>query len=395
MRTAETPLIKLDTPRFGYQPALDGVRGLGVFIVMFYHFGGDLWLHGAPIMVDIFFVLSAFLITNLLLDEMHREQAISLRGFYTRRILRLFPAMYALLGFVSIVAIIATLAGSDALQGIWVEILAIGTYMYNMLLAFGGFEGSTGDTRYLLHLWTLSMEEWFYVCWPLALIWGLRRTKNQRPLLLAACGFVVFWMAVRLTGHEQIANVAGNQLGGDSGIPYARQVVLRLSVMRPDSLVIGCLSAIASRALFPLTERTRRLVTIGGVLSACVLAAELVLAGRVAGFEPFGSPGYNLAIVMLGPGVVWMHYSPDALVCKELSRSFWVFAGKRSYGIYIWHPMPNAVLGEFGPGRIAMLARMAVLMVISFGIAELSWRFIESPFLRRKHALFGATKSGR
>jgi peptidoglycan/LPS O-acetylase OafA/YrhL len=130
VKTETTPLIRLDTPRFRYKPALDGMRGIGVLIVMFYHYGGNIWLHGGPILIDLFFVLSAFLITNLLLDEVHKDGAINIRGFYYRRALRLFPAMYALLIVVGLLALIVAVTGSEEIpRSVWAEIAAVALYV--------------------------------------------------------------------------------------------------------------------------------------------------------------------------------------------------------------------------------------------------------------------------
>ena len=118
MKTTPATLINLDTPRFKYRPALDGMRGIGVLIVMFYHYGGDIWLHGGPILIDLFFVLSAFLITNLLLDEVNKDGSINLRGFYTRRALRLFPAMYTLLAVVGLIAV--GTVGTAIFRVVWI-----------------------------------------------------------------------------------------------------------------------------------------------------------------------------------------------------------------------------------------------------------------------------------
>lgn len=391
MRTETAPLIRLDTPRFKYKPAFDGMRGVGVLIVMFYHYGGIIWLHGGPILIDLFFVLSAFLITNLLLDEAHRDGEINLRGFYYRRVLRLFPAMYALLAVVAVAGVVGTIMGVEELRWIWAEIAAVALYVYNFFLAFFGL-GSPEEPRVLLHLWTLSMEEWFYFIWPFALIWALRRVRNQRPLLIGAVLFIGFWMGMRLW-----AGLAGYPLNDEAEVAhlaYPVKVALRFSIMRPDSLVVGCLAAIAARALFPLTERLRRLVVIVGVAGALWMLAVMFLGGRFSFFDPFASVGYNLGILGLAPFVIWMHYSPTNRTSRLLSWPVLMWLGTRSYGIYIWHEIPNAVFPALGDGHRAMLVRAAILMGISIGIAELSWRFIETPFLRRKQKAFKSI-SGR
>ncbi len=391
MRTESAPLIRVDAPRFRYRPALDGMRGVGVLIVMFYHYGGDMWLEGGPILIDLFFVLSAFLITNLLLDEMNRDGSINLRGFYHRRILRLFPAMYTLLGVVAVIAVIGTILGVEELRWVWAEIAAVALYVYNLFLAFFGLP-SPGTPRVLVHLWTLSMEEWFYFIWPFALIWGLRRAKNQRPLLLGAVLFIAFWMGTRI-----IAGLTGHAMREESEIlnlAYPLKVVLRFSIMRPDSLVVGCLAAIASRSVHTLSDNKRRLLNIAGMAGGLWILAVVFLGGHYSFFLPFAGIGYNLGILGQLPFIIWMYGTPDGRTSKFFRPAIWVWLGARSYGIYIWHMIPAMLFPKLGYGLAALFLRMAVLMGISIGIAELSWRFIETPFLRRKQKSYTSI-SGR
>lgn len=357
------------------------MRGIGVLIVMFYHYGGNLLLPGGPIMVDLFFVLSAFLITNLLLDEQHRDESINLRGFYYRRILRLFPALYTLLAVVAVAALVAQLAGSDALAGIWAEIVTLALYVYNFYLAIFGL-GNSDEPRFLLHLWTLSMEEWFYLIWPFAIIWALRKVRNQRRLLIGAGVFIAFWMSVRMG-----AGFAGYSLtdaGPVDRLSEPMKILLRFSIMRPDALVIGAMAAIGSRALYPLNERKRAILGRIAAGGAILMFAVLFGGGRFSFFDPFASIGYNCGIFGLAPVIIWLHYNPQARISLALGSSLWLWLGTRSYGIYIWHEIPNGIIASFGFGNKAMLMRSAVLTAMSIAIAELSWRFIEAPFLKRK-----------
>ena len=386
MKTEVKPLIRLDTPRFRYKPALDGMRGIGVLIVMFYHYGGNIWLHGGPILIDLFFVLSAFLITNLLLDEVHKDGSINLRGFYWRRVMRLFPAMYALLAAVGVLALIVAITGSEEVPAaVWAEIAAVALYVYNFFLAFAGF-GGDGEPRFLLHLWTLSMEEWFYFVWPFALIWGLRRARNERTLLIACVLFVAFWFSVRVSAG--FAGISLRDQAEVEDLAYPLQVLLRFSIMRPDSLVVGCLAAVGARALYPLTERSRRI--LGYVGASCAIWMLIVMfgGGRWEFLDPFSAVGYNVAILGLAPFIIWINYATENRTSAFLSWPIWLWLGTRSYGIYIWHEIPNGLMPTFGANNAAMLARTVVLAAISIGIAELSWRFIETPFLKRKQKRF-------
>ena len=132
--------IRIDAAPLKYEPALDGIRAVAVLAVMVFHFLGAEYFAGGLIGVDVFFVLSGFLITSLLLDERNRTGGVSLRGFYHRRVLRLFPAMYALLGLVAIVAIFI---GAEY-PSVWAELGAAALYSYQIFIGLFGF--ATADS---------------------------------------------------------------------------------------------------------------------------------------------------------------------------------------------------------------------------------------------------------
>jgi len=387
VRTATAGPIRIDAPPLRYEPALDGIRALAVLIVMFYHFGGEQWMQGGVITVDWFFVLSGFLITNLLLDERNREGGVSLKGFYHRRILRLFPAMYVFLGFMLLVSPLLVQKVPD----IWAEITAAALYSYQLLLGFFGL-GTTDSPRALLHLWTLSVEEWFYFFWPMALIWGISRQKSQRVLLVASGLFMAFWIGVRLS-----ANVAGVDFSRDftaaDQYPYWAKVMWRFSIMRFDVLVMGCMLAIIRRRIVPLSPANRKRLNAAAAVGTALIFGVLLLAGRVAFFDAFSSVGYNLALFGVGACALWLHFNPDTRIGRFMAIPFLVYVGKRSYGLYLWHEVPNAVVPKT-TGMIAFGVRTAIVFAISFALAELSWRLVESPFLRRKHKRY-ANISGR
>ena len=378
MTTTSLP-IRIDAPPLRYEPALDGIRALAVLIVMGYHFGAEQWLDGGVITVDWFFVLSGFLITNLLLDERNRDDRISLRGFYHRRILRLFPAMYAFLGFMLLAS---PLLYREGVTGIFAEIGSAALYSYQIFLGFFGF-GTPESPRALLHIWTLSVEEWFYFFWPMALIWGISRARNQRRLLIGAALFAAFWMGVRLSANFFDVDFRTDFSETDT-YPLWAEAMWRFSIMRFDVLVAGCMLAILRRQLVPLTERGRRWVNIFGIAGGILVVVFLLGSGRIPGFEPFSSLGYNSALLGVLAAALWLHCFPETGVARAMSIPFLVYVGKRSYGLYLWHEVPN-VIGPIGTGKIGWLIRAVIVYALSFALAELSWRLVESPFLRRKH----------
>jgi peptidoglycan/LPS O-acetylase OafA/YrhL len=381
--------VRVDAEPLHYEPALDGIRAVAVLAVMLFHFLGPGVFTGGLIGVDVFFVLSGFLITNLLLDERNRTGAVSLRGFYHRRVLRLFPAMYALLAMVAVAAIFI----GATYPTVWAELGAAALYSYQMFLAFFGFP-TPGSPRVLFHLWSLSVEEWFYFFWPFLLLVGIRTLRRQRVLIIAASLWAALWMGIRLSG--QVTGVdwtSGHPFRG-TGIGYWGEVLYRMSAMRFDQLIVGCLLALFVRR-YALTAdgRRRTWLVVGALVGLVLLLAELALGGRSVVFDPFGSVGFNAALLGIPFVVLWIHLHPQGRPGRLLAVPLAVWIGRRSYGLYLWHEVLNILVPHPG-GKAALLVRTVVLLVASMGVAELSWRFIESPFLRRKDDRYGGPKTG-
>jgi len=381
--------ITIDAPPLRYEGRLDGVRALSVAIVMFFHFVGAEHFPGGVISVEVFFGLSGFLITNLLLDEQNRDHGVSLRGFYQRRVLRLFPGMYALL----FVYFLAALAIGRKYPVIWAEVASAALYSYHLFLGFFGFP-TEDSPRIMLHLWTLSVEEWFYFFWPLTLVLALKTVRRQKALLIAAGIFIAFWMSVRLASpHFGVnwLNPEGSPFAKVT-IGYPAEVLFRFSAMRFDMLVMGCLLALVRRRYFhdpnPSEPLPNRALDIASAIGATLFISVLVLAGTVPFFAPFTSVGYQFAMVGVAVWILWIHRHPTGRVSSFFTLPIMVWAGKRSYGLYLWHEVAN-VLTPGVSGKVQVLIRTAFLFLVSAGLAEMSWRFVESPFLRRKDARFG------
>ncbi|MFM7063480.1 MAG: acyltransferase family protein [Actinomycetes bacterium] len=386
--TAAVGPVQVDAAPLEYEARLDGVRAFAVLIVMLFHFAvlAEPLFVGGLVGVDIFFVLSGFLITNLLLDEQRRDRGIDFRGFYHRRILRLFPAMYAVLALYAVVAIFV----GRKYPVVWAEVAAAALYSYHLFLGFFGFP-TPGSPRALFHLWSLSVEEWFYFFWPLTLVAAIATVKRQKVLIGAAVAFIAFWMSVRLTAPLFDVDLSASTEAPfrNADLPYLAQVLYRFSIMRFDMLVLGCLLAFVRRSPRLLAGhgggRTLDALAAAGAL---LLTAEILLGGRVAFFTAFQSVGFNLALLGIAPVLLWIHRHGDSRASRLLALPVAVWIGKRSYGLYLWHEVLNPLVPGAG-GKVGLLVRIVVLFAASFGLAELSWRFIESPFLRRKANQYG------
>lgn len=361
------PMATAHTGRRFYQPELDGLRFyafLGVFICHTLPFDGALyrrfhlpipWLWGAIAKsgaagVDLFFALSAFLITSILLREREETGGISLRRFYLRRILRIWP-LYFLLIAVGIV-----LAHTMAKQKLpWFYVAGYLLFVGNWVHAVFGRPESICSP-----LWTVSIEEQFYLIWPL-----LMKLLRRRGMIVAA--IITFLLAT-------VCRV-GFMLAGSSGgfIYYG-------SVCRCDSLALGILLALFADRLPPLTHRARRLLLAGGLLGWVASSAWLN-----------EQPGPVDIRMVLGRLIVSLAAGAILYAClhshSKLVRGEWVVRlGKISYGLYMLHLSGILiVLSLLRPvWGWHLLAAKALGLVMTVILALASYRWVESPFLHLK-----------
>lgn len=386
-------LIKVDGPRLGHIPAFDGFRGLFVLQVVLYHALVTDFLEGSPIIIDWFFVASGFLITSLLLDERRATDHTDLRRFYQRRALRLFPAMYLMIGVATIILIIAVNfvpAAQEQLGNWWIEPLAAATYCYYIVAAFmpGTLDGVLG------HTWSLTVEEQFYFIWPLVFLAAVRRKRRSADLklIVGAVVFIAVAMTIRVALQSDIVELTPDgAVFTDEDDPTWQGIIYRLASARPDMIVYGCLLAFVNRVIpRPLTDRWRRGIAIGGALGWIGFFGFLALGNRVAGFELFGGPMYQVCLLLLAPMILDLYLRQEAFASRALSHPALRWLGVRSYGIYLWH-IPvlffflAAMDGVYGAQRL-LLGLIGSACGVLAGIA--SYRFIEQPFLRIKDRRF-------
>jgi peptidoglycan/LPS O-acetylase OafA/YrhL len=342
----------------GRWPALDGLRAVAVAAVVGFHFG---IVPPGWVGVDIFFVISGFLITTLLLEESQRLGRISLRRFWARRALRLGPALLCAIAFALTLSLLcASAARHDTVTGLpWVLL-----YSGNWVRALG-----PGTLGLLGHTWSLAIEEQFYFLWPLVCIALVARARNLARaavvvsgLALADAVYLMFamqhWGSMRAyygTDTHAIGLLAGSAL--------ALGILSRKSAGRTDGpwqryfgplAVISLVIFVGIFAMFSNSQTESALVLIAATLASVVLVARLVL-------KPIG-----------GTAALF-----------SCSSALWI--GKRSYGIYLYH-LPIAIVflercHLAGVPRAAVLCGCVLLTVL---VASASYRWVEAPFLRRK-----------
>jgi peptidoglycan/LPS O-acetylase OafA/YrhL len=349
---------------FGYEPALDGLRGIAVTLVVGFH------AFGIPrdgfLGVDLFFVLSGFLITSILLGEQASLGRISLSRFYVRRALRLVPALLVFL----VVSLIAHLVVAGARHELATALVldqlrdcaVAAFYVSNFVLAGGGVDAlPTG----LAHLWSLAAEEQFYLLWPILLVCGLARHRRWAGIvLIAAIAFVVVRQFQLV-----LSGVPGDRLdfGPDT---------------RSGSILVGCLFAVVranASGARRLASVTRVGLPFALLLSFVILFADLGRALYVGPLTLFAFCAGVVIVAVLDEGCA---------VRRWLSPRPLVYLGRLSYSLYLWHLLIFTALGValVGANGAAGAPRATAAVAASLVAAALSYHLVEIPFLRRKRA---------
>ncbi len=356
--TSETDSRK----RLGYRPALDGLRGVAILLVVPFnlHWG----VSAGYIGVDLFFVLSGFLITVLLLEERQSKGRISLRSFYVRRALRLLPALVLLLLFVVVVGTVAF--APEIAREYYVAALATLFFVANWVMALDP-HGIGSFMRMLEPAWSLGVEEQFYFVWPAVLSVLLCRGARTPTLIAVTLAGIVASAAWRATLSIEGAHPWRIYCGSDT---------------RADALLIGCLVAV-------LVNRTR--------LNPSRLASWLPWVGA-ASLAFFIVGGFTLPLdtsftmqrggfTVLAVVAAWLIFSvvmvPDSALSRVLSVSWLVAVGRVSYALYLWHVPIGAIVTSERVG-VSGIALGLVQSIVLAAVVTASWYFIERPALRLK-----------
>ena len=336
-----------------YRPDIDGLRAIAVVLVVMYHLGIG-FTKGGFVGVDVFFVISGFLITQIICADMENA-SFSLGQFYERRVRRIFPALFCVLLWTSVAGTL--LLFPPELEYLGKAVAAATGFVANILFYNGsGYFAGTSEVIPLLHTWSLAVEEQFYLLFPLALAPLLRWRGGSRCLSALALGAALSFASCLVLTH------------------YERSAAFFLLLPRAWELLLGCLLALGA---FPElhSQRLRELA------SAVGLAAILVAGGAYNRNVSF--PGWAALLPCVGAALV-IHAGAcgDTLVSRLLSSRGAVFIGLVSYSLYLWH-WPIIVLYKSHSGFAISDVERLWLGVISLAVAALSWRYVEQPFRRR------------
>jgi len=373
MASAESDLQEVsDEPappafRLGYRAELDGLRGIAVVLVVVYHLDtmwpdlGRALLPGGYLGVDLFLVLSGFLITSLLIGEHDATGAIARRAFFGRRALRLVPALVALLAAVLAVAVVdnALLGRSiyDTLEvataGAWVL-----TFTGNWAIVFDQGLGPVG------HLWTIALEGQFYVIWGLVLVALLGRRPGLVPAVaLAGVAAVAAWRLHHVTARP-----------ADLFSPYVS------TLTRLDAPLLGA-------AAGAWVARGRVGWIRGRVADACVVAGLGAVVTAAIVSVPFDGwlfrGGFTLVAAMAALAVVGAVQGQGRIAARWLRARPLVAAGRGSYSLYLWHVPVFLLVGEEATSLGEPL-RCLIGVAVAVALAWVSYTFVERPFMVRK-----------
>ena len=365
----DRPRVVHSTPPLGYLPSLDGIRAIAVLAVIVFHSALP-WLPGGFLGVDVFFVLSGFLITTLLLQEVERTGRLHFGAFYLRRARRLLPALaVVLIASAALVVIFAPDAAARLREDIVASTFYV-TNWWNIISEQSYFE-AMGRPPMLQHLWSLGLEEQFYLIWPAVLLFVFRRKGRDgvRKVALIGAAVSTIWMLTLSIAMGMPTDNDPSRLyfGSDTHAMTILAGAALATVWRPRSL---------PRKLAPGPTAALSAVGIAAfvVMFWCFFAVDessaLLYRG---GFTLFA----GVCVVAIA---VATH--PAIAASRILGITPLVYLGKRSYGLYLWHwPIflvlrPGIDIGWTGLPAFAL--QLAAAMVA----AELSYRYIEMPIRR-------------
>jgi peptidoglycan/LPS O-acetylase OafA/YrhL len=331
-----------------YVPALDGLRALAVLLVFLYHRSG--YFPGGWIGVDIFFVLSGYLITSVLVGEHETTGVISLRRFYIRRVCRLLPALVVVVCVAVAMALWFHSKRRDTEIDAAAALLYLSDYRYALFPVHGTALG---------HTWSLSVEEQFYLFWPLLLIVLL--TWNRRVALRATLVLIVVvavWRGFLLVISDD---------------PFSRTYFAFDA--RADELLIGCALALWQ----PQIMTSRFLTHIWPVVVLLLTAVALKVSPSGPSLKYIDTIGYPLFGVAAAYLIVILTSDEKSYLTYLLSLPLIVAFGRISYGFYLWHYLIIHAQGYI------IINRIWITFVLTLAAAVASYWLIERPFLKLGH----------
>lgn len=387
------PAPRAQISRVPYLPGLDGMRAVAVVAVMIYH-ANAAWLHGGFLGVEVFFVISGYLITLLLIAEHERTDRVRLGQFWLRRARRLLPALGVMLAGLAVYTALFFRRAQAAVRGDFVAAFAYVSNWFQIWVGAG--YTSAQDFAPLRHLWSLAVEEQFYLLWPLVMVLILRAGHDKLPRIamwLAGVSLLITLLVALLyvPGDVPLECSPANMHGYREAFGRCVSVndTLYLSTLtRSGGLLLGAAFAMVWRPLALLRGPMRRkghLLDLVALLGIAILGWMMWRTHVVSEGEEFGSRfdpwlyrgGFfvvGLATLMVIAAVTHRRAFAGRLFGTPVLN--WI--GTRSYGLYLFHwPIYQIIRKEAGIGLTG--PKFALAMALTLPITELSYRFVETP----------------
>ena len=374
-----------------YIPSLDGIRALSVLAVIVYH-ANKLWLPGGFLGVEVFFVISGYLITLLLLAESEKNGTVSLKEFWLRRARRLLPALWVVvLG----VVVFAALFQREILGTLRGDVIAALFYGFNWFQVWVGTSYFTSfEFVPLRHLWSLAVEEQFYLIWPVVMLVVAKFGKRRLPIVSAVFVLIAVALAIYTGVVYQpgvISTIADTpeQFMSLFGQSVSRVDYLFLgTITRSSGLLLGAALAIWWRPWLLQNSRAgeSKLYDIVGFGGLAALAFMMWRFNTVIEGTDGGTVGYDLlfrggffltdiaSVALIAAAV----HPGSKLIARGLSNPILVWLGRRSYGFYLFHWPVFQFYRRFA-GQGLTPYEFVVLVLLALALTELSYRYIETP----------------
>ena len=374
-----------------YMPSLDGIRALSVLAVIIYH-ANKMWLPGGFLGVEVFFVISGYLITLLLLAESEKNGSISLKEFWWRRARRLLPALWVVvLG----VVVFAALFQREMLGTLRGDVIAALLYGFNWFQIWVGTSYFTSfEFVPLRHLWSLAVEEQFYLIWPVVMLIVAKFGKRRLPIVSS----VFFGLAVILAIYTALVYQPGtisnigdtpNQFMSLFGQSVSRIDFLFLGTLtRSSGLLLGAALAIWWRPWLLQNSRAGAnklfdFIGFGGLAALALMMwrFQTVIEGTdegTVGYDFLFRGGFFLTDLASLAVIAAAVHPSSKILARSLSNPVLVWLGRRSYGFYLFHWPVFQFYRRFA-GKGLTPYEFVVLVLFALALTELSYRYIETP----------------
>ncbi len=396
------PSNRLGRVELAHYAGLDGLRGIAVLAVLLYH-GGVSWAPGGFLGVEVFFVLSGFLITSLLVSEWQRSATIALGAFWARRARRLLPALFCLVGVIGIYYLVA--GAADAVPGLEGDGISALTYFSNwhQIVAGSNYFAATGPVSPLEHTWSLAIEEQFYVVWPLVvlgMLWlagrrGAETGRRHRPLVvllalsLAGAFASALDMALLFDGGQNLNRIYYGTDTRAFGLLIGASLAIGLALVRVrqtagPAVAENAAGTVAAAGRGNLADRLQRPNLGLGPLALLAMAATFTAIALVNGatpwMYPYGLLGLDAAVALL---IIAAVVRPGCLTARILAVRPLRALGTISYGMYLWHFPLFLWLSEDATG-VSGGRLLALRLAITLAVSTASYVLIEQPIRQRR-----------